>query len=139
MSKKKKPIPTSRGFALPTGCTILSKGINFSIFARHAQEVILVINLPETTKTPQQHTVHLQSRRNHPRSRPSGHDDTGPNQQRYRFLFTLFMLFNFPQKPLIHNQQLFTASLQPDGKKLLTWKSAKSPTGWPDCVFFRVM
>jgi glycogen operon protein len=54
MSKKKKPIPTSRGFALPTGCTILSKGINFSIFARHAQEVILVINLPETTKTPQQ-------------------------------------------------------------------------------------
>ncbi|MDO9042236.1 MAG: glycogen debranching protein GlgX [Desulfocapsaceae bacterium] len=54
MSKKKKTIPTSRGFALPTGCTILSKGINFSIFARHAQEVILVINLPETTKTPQQ-------------------------------------------------------------------------------------
>ncbi len=54
MSKKKKTIPTSRGFALPTGSTILSKGINFSIFARHAQEVTLVIDMPETTKIPRQ-------------------------------------------------------------------------------------
>ena len=57
MSKKKKPFSTSRGSALPIGCTILSKGINFSIFARHAQEVTLVIDLPETTKTPRQQTA----------------------------------------------------------------------------------
>jgi glycogen operon protein len=56
MSKKKKPFLTRRGFALPTGSTILSGGINFSIFARHAQEVILVIDLPETTATPRQQT-----------------------------------------------------------------------------------
>ena len=54
MSKEKKPFSTSRGSALPIGCTILSKGINFSIFARHAQGVTLVIDLPETTKTPRQ-------------------------------------------------------------------------------------
>ncbi|MBW6521253.1 MAG: glycogen debranching protein GlgX [Desulfoarculaceae bacterium] len=53
MSKKKTFSPT-RGFALPTGSTILSKGINFSIFSRHAQEVTLVIDLPETTKVPRQ-------------------------------------------------------------------------------------
>ena len=49
MSKKKLFSP-KRGFALPTGCTILSKGINFSIFARHAHEVTLVIDLPKTAK-----------------------------------------------------------------------------------------
>jgi glycogen operon protein len=50
MYKKKIEIVTSRGFALPTGTTILSEGINFSIFSRHAEVVTLVIDLPETTK-----------------------------------------------------------------------------------------
>lgn len=54
MSKEKKQIPTSRGSALPAGSTILSKGINFSIFVRHAEALTLVIDLPETAKIPQQ-------------------------------------------------------------------------------------
>ena len=49
---KKKTFSSTRGFALPAGCTILSEGINFSIFSRHAQEVTLVIDLPKTAKTP---------------------------------------------------------------------------------------
>lgn len=54
MSTKKKLFSTSRGFALPIGCTILSEGINFSLFSRHAEEVFLSIDLPETAKTPRQ-------------------------------------------------------------------------------------
>ncbi|MEK6193378.1 MAG: alpha-amylase family glycosyl hydrolase, partial [Deltaproteobacteria bacterium] len=54
MSKKKTPFTTSRGFALPTGCTIFSEGINFSIFSRHATEVTLILDLPETSKAPRQ-------------------------------------------------------------------------------------
>jgi len=52
MSKKNFSLTTRRGFALPTGCTILGEGINFSIFSRHAEEVTLVIDLPETPATP---------------------------------------------------------------------------------------
>ncbi len=50
MSKKKSHIVTNRGFALPAGSTILSEGINFSIFARHAEAVTLVIDLPKSTR-----------------------------------------------------------------------------------------
>ncbi len=52
----KKPFSTSSGFALPIGSTILSDGINFSIFSRHATGVTLIINLPETARLPAQQT-----------------------------------------------------------------------------------
>jgi isoamylase len=64
---KKKILPTTltapdnpglftarRGFALPIGSTILSEGVNFSIFSRHAVAVTLVVDLPATANTPQQ-------------------------------------------------------------------------------------
>ncbi len=54
MSKKKILFTTSKGFALPAGCTIFSEGINFSIFSRHAEAVTLVIDLPATSKAPRQ-------------------------------------------------------------------------------------
>ncbi len=51
MSKIKIPLATTRGFALATGCTRLGEGINFSLFARHAETVTLVIELPATATT----------------------------------------------------------------------------------------
>jgi glycogen operon protein len=52
MSMKNNTLTTNRGFALPLGCTLLGEGINFSIFSRHAEEVTLIIDLPETPATP---------------------------------------------------------------------------------------
>ncbi len=46
MSKKNMPSPTKRGSPLPLGATAMSDGVNFSIFSRHALEVILVIDFP---------------------------------------------------------------------------------------------
>lgn len=68
MSIKKTTLATTRGFALATGCTFLSEGVNFSIFARHASGVTLVIELPATASTDlEQHTIPL-----HPRTNKTG-------------------------------------------------------------------
>ncbi len=44
MSKKKLPWAKKRGYPLPLGVTVLSEGINFAFFSRHASFVTLVID-----------------------------------------------------------------------------------------------
>lgn len=44
MSTRKKVNIRKRGYPLPAGVTILEEGINFSLFARHASRVTLVID-----------------------------------------------------------------------------------------------
>lgn len=43
MSKINLPQLVKRGYPLPLGVTVLNEGINFSLFSRHASQVILVI------------------------------------------------------------------------------------------------
>lgn len=46
MSKKNSPWAIKRGYPLPLGVTVLNEGINFALFARHATQVILVVDVP---------------------------------------------------------------------------------------------
>lgn len=56
MSEKKKPRLQRRGSPLPAGVTITKEGINFSIFARHANRVTLVVDfLPSGAAQPVRH------------------------------------------------------------------------------------
>jgi len=68
MSKGKNQFTTRRGFALPIGCTILGEGINFSIFSRHADSVILIVELPATSSEPR----HQEEIRLHPEVNRTG-------------------------------------------------------------------
>lgn len=45
MPDKIFPWSVKRGYPLPLGVTVLNEGINFAIFARHASQLILVIDL----------------------------------------------------------------------------------------------
>lgn len=47
------PWPRKRGYPLPLGVTVLSEGINFAFFSRHARQVVLVIGLPDATSDSQ--------------------------------------------------------------------------------------
>ncbi|WP_163337263.1 glycogen debranching protein GlgX [Desulfopila sp. IMCC35008] len=49
MSKEKLPCPIKRGHPLPLGVTDHQEGLNFALFSRHADQVILVIEWPEKT------------------------------------------------------------------------------------------
>lgn len=56
MSSAKRPNIRRRGYPLPGGVTILKEGINFSLFARHATRVTLVIDhYPEEAEKPIRH------------------------------------------------------------------------------------
>ncbi len=52
MSKKNYPWKVKRGYPLPLGVTVLSEGINFALFARHASQVVLVIDHNASEKGP---------------------------------------------------------------------------------------
>jgi isoamylase len=60
MSSEKRPNIRKRGYPLPGGVTILKEGINFSLFARHATRVTLVIDhYPEGADRPIRHEFAL--------------------------------------------------------------------------------
>ena len=46
MPQKNLPWKVHRGYPLPSGVTVLSEGINFTLFSRHATQVTLVLELP---------------------------------------------------------------------------------------------
>jgi len=56
MSASKKLQIKKRGYPIPTGVTLFKEGINFSIFARHATRVTLVVeHLPQGADKPIRH------------------------------------------------------------------------------------
>lgn len=65
MSKKNYPCPIKRGYPLPLGVTILSEGLNFALFARHASQVVLVIEyLPAEGQMPERYELSLDREEN---------------------------------------------------------------------------
>ncbi len=65
MSTTKAVLKTKRGYPLPGGVTILKDGINFSIFARHANRVFLILDLDHSTEpTPEHVEIELNSAEN---------------------------------------------------------------------------
>lgn len=60
MSKENFPWTIKRGYPLPLGVTVLNEGINFALFARHASQVVLVIDrLPAEGLAPVRYELSL--------------------------------------------------------------------------------
>lgn len=51
MSKENLPCPVKRGHPLPLGVTVHQDGVNFSLFSRHADQVVLVVEWPAESST----------------------------------------------------------------------------------------
>lgn len=65
MANKKNVLSRKRGYPLPAGVTVLKEGINFSIFARHATRVTLVVDHPAIPGgKPTRHEIALDPREN---------------------------------------------------------------------------
>ncbi len=60
MSKEYSSFSQKRGYPLPLGATILPDGINFAVFSRHAQHVILVFDIfDENSNMSERHEISL--------------------------------------------------------------------------------
>ena len=136
MSKKKNQIPTSRGSALPAGSTILSKGINFSIFARHAEAVTLVIDMPETAKTPQQQAeIAL-----HPEVNRTGdlwHIQLKTDRDDLRYGYRLKGLMSKETTGLVYDEQILLLDPASHIHTPRVWGEKLSEPGIPRCELIK--